>query len=72
MFSRAQAMISAIGQAMLLPLGQRQLALSKIGPYVSRGKGGNYSAIGRRGGHMQAVRASAKARNVKRHRKAAR
>lgn len=71
-FGRAKSMMAAVAAAMGLPVHMQQAALAGIGPYVSRGKGGNFSAIGRKGGHMQAVRASKKAANVKRHRKASR
>ena len=39
-FARAAAMFAAINSAMALDLGLRDHALSAIGPYKSRGKGG--------------------------------
>lgn len=71
-FARARAMMAAIAVAMSLSSeAQRQVALSGIGPYVSRGKGrgGRPSS-----GHKVAMdkRAAKKARNVARHKRACR
>lgn len=71
-FARAIAMMSLIAAAMNMPIAMQQAALANIGPYESRGKGKGRGAIGSKGGHMAAVRAASKARNVRRHRAAAR
>lgn len=71
-FARAMAMAAAIMGAMSLPASLQQAQLAEIGPYRSRGKGRNSSPIGRKGGHMAAVRAASKARNVRRHKARAR
>lgn len=65
-------MFAAIAAAMAMSnLGERQAALSAIGPYVSRGKGkGRHQASNRT--TAQNKRAAIKARNVKRHRAATR
>lgn len=67
-FSRASAMFSAIAAAMALAPSMQKVALSQIGPYESRGKGGK--APSRRVGTKACQRAARKARNVRRHRAA--
>ena len=71
-FARAIAMMNMIAAAMQLPMSLQTSAMAQIGPYESRGKGKGRGAIGSKGGHMAAVRAASKARNVRRHRAAAR
>lgn len=73
-FARAIAMASMIAAAMAAnpwPGLAQQAALSKIGDYESRGKGGKEPH--RRGnGSIKVKRAARKARNVRRHRAACR
>ncbi len=38
-FKRAKAMFAAVAAAMSLPMAAQALAMTQIGPYVSRGKG---------------------------------
>lgn len=71
-FSRATAMMAAIASIMSMPASLQQAGLAELSPYVSRGKGRGFSPIGRKGGHMAAVRAARKARNVRRHKARAR
>ncbi len=67
-FARASAMFAAIAAAMSLAPAMQQVALSQIGTYESRGKGGK--SPHRRTGVKAAQRAARKARNVRRHRQA--
>lgn len=71
-FARANAMMTLIAAAMSLPVSMQQAKLAEIGPYVSRGKGRGGRQSSPHGAHMASVRAARKARNVKRHRAAAR
>ncbi len=74
-FARARNMMAAISAAMALATdAQRQLALNAVGPYVSRGHGrGNGIRLGSSSRTVaQGKRAAVKARNVKRHKAAAR
>lgn len=58
-------MITLVAAAMALPWAMQQAALAQIGDYKSRGHGGRFSPIGRKGGHMAAVRKARKARRVR-------
>lgn len=65
-------MMAAIAAAMTLSNeGLRQQAMSGIGPYVSRGKGQGKHQASKRTVAMD-KRAARKARNVARHKRAAR
>ncbi|MFJ1253402.1 hypothetical protein [Cupriavidus sp. CuC1] len=67
-FARARAMFAAIAAAMALQGSARQLAMSAIGPYESRGKGkGRRTAS--RNTTAQNKRAAIKARNRAKHRR---
>lgn len=71
-FARARAMIAAIAVAMQIGnLADRQIALSAVGPYRSRGKGSAKTSPSR---HHVAMdkRVARKARNIKRHKATAR
>lgn len=71
-FSRAKAMMAQIQIAMMIgDTLARQAALNSIGPYRSRGKGAGKASPS---AHCVAMdkRAARKARNVKRHKAAAR
>lgn len=71
-FARASSMLAAIAAIMSMPASMQRASLDELGPYVSRGKRKDRSPIGRKGGHMAAVRAARKARNVRRHKARAR
>lgn len=67
-FSRVHVMMSAIAAALSLPAADRQVALDRIGPYVSRGKGqgGRHlgtSRISVAGAKRAAIKARNRARN---------
>jgi hypothetical protein len=68
-FRRSLAMASAIQMLASMSLTQWQIKekIAELGPYVSRGKGQNKSAVGsKKGAHMAFVRSARKLRNKKR------
>jgi hypothetical protein len=65
-FARALAFMSALADALSMPMAQQQLALATLGSYESRGKGGKRPH--RKPGTKANQRQAAKARNVRRNR----